>query len=44
MNVQVHGYAVALLRCALVAALFLGLAFAALAIDRRLPAGEAGAT
>jgi hypothetical protein len=38
MNVQVHGYAVALLRCALVAALFLGLAFAALGIDRKLPA------
>jgi len=37
MNVQVHGYAVALLRCALVAALFLGLAFGALALDRRLP-------
>ena len=38
MNVQVHGYAVALLRCALVAALFLVLAFAALGIDRKLPA------
>lgn len=37
MNVQVHGYAVALIRCAVVAALFLGLSFAALAADRRLP-------
>ncbi len=40
MNVQVHGYAVALLRSAMVAALFLGLAFAALGIDRKLPAAE----
>jgi len=40
MNVEVHGYAVALLRCALVAVLFLGLAFGALAIDRRLPGAE----
>lgn len=38
MNVEVHGYAVALLRCAIVAVLFLGLAGAALAIDRRMPA------
>jgi hypothetical protein len=37
MNVQVHGYAVALLRCAIVAALFLALAFGASALDRRLP-------
>lgn len=37
MNVQVHGYAVALFRCALVAALFLGMAYAALLADRRLP-------
>jgi len=36
MNVQVHGYAVALLRCAMVAALFLALAYGALALDRRL--------
>lgn len=36
MNVQVHGYAVALFRCAVVAALFLGLSFGALALDRRL--------
>ncbi len=36
MNVQVHGYAVALFRCALVALLFLGLSFGALALDRRL--------
>lgn len=44
MNVQVHGYAVALLRCVLVAALFLGLSFAALAADRRLPGVQAHAT
>jgi hypothetical protein len=37
MNAQVHGYAVALLRCAVVALLFLGLAYGALAADRRLP-------
>lgn len=36
MNVQVHGYAVALVRCAAVAALFLGLAYGALQLDRRL--------
>lgn len=36
MNVQEHGYAVVLMRCAIVAALFLGLSFAALAADRRL--------
>jgi len=36
MNVQVHGYAVALFRCAIVAALFLGLAYGALALDRWL--------
>jgi hypothetical protein len=37
MNVEVHGYAVALFRCVLVAALFLGLVFGAKALDRRLP-------
>lgn len=37
MNVEVHGYVVALLRCAIVAALFLGLAGLALVADRRLP-------
>jgi len=37
MNVEHHGYAVALLRCAIVAVLFLGLAFGALALDHRLP-------
>ena len=37
MNAQVHGYAVALFRCAIVALLFLGLAYGALAADRRLP-------
>lgn len=37
MNVEVHGYAVALLRCAVVAVLFLVLAACALAADRRLP-------
>jgi hypothetical protein len=37
MNVQEHGYAVALFRCALVALLFLGLAVGMLALDRRLP-------
>lgn len=37
MNVEIHGYAVALLRCAIVAALFLGLAFGAKSLDRRLP-------
>lgn len=36
MNVHTHGYAVALVRCALVAALFLALAFGALALDRRV--------
>ena len=36
MNVEVHGYAVALVRCVVVAVLFLGLALGALAIDRRL--------
>ncbi len=43
MNVQVHGYAVALIRCAVVAALFLGLSFAALAGDRRLRGVQAPA-
>lgn len=43
MNVQVHGYAVALIRCALVAALFLGLSCIALAADRRLPGVQAPA-
>jgi len=37
MDVEVHGYAVALGRCALVAGLFLGLAFGAQLIDRHLP-------
>lgn len=37
MNVQEHGYAVALFRCAIVAGLFLALAFGALALDTRLP-------
>jgi hypothetical protein len=37
MNAQVHGYASALFRCAMVALLFLGLAYGALAADRRLP-------
>jgi hypothetical protein len=36
MNVEVHGYATALLRCGLVALLFLALAYGALALDRRL--------
>ena len=35
--VQVHGHATALLRCAIVALLFLGLADGAPAADRRLP-------
>ena len=38
MNVGIHGYVVSLLRCAIVAVLFLGLALAALALDKRLPA------
>lgn len=37
MNVEVHGYAVALFRCLVVALLFLALAFGAKALDRRLP-------
>lgn len=37
MNVEIHGYGVALFRCVLVAALFLALAFGAKALDRRLP-------
>lgn len=36
MNVEMHGYVVALLRCAIVAGLFLGLAFGALFLDQRL--------
>lgn len=36
MNAEVHGYAVALLRCGLVAGLFLALSLGALALDRRL--------
>lgn len=36
MNVEIHGYATALLRCAIVAALFLVLAFGAMLLDRRL--------
>lgn len=42
MNVQVHGYPVVLVNCAIVAALFLALAYGALALDRRL--ARAGAT
>ena len=41
MNVQVHGYATVLLRCTLVAALFLGLAFGAEALDKRLRGARA---
>ena len=37
MNAQQHGYPVALLRCGMVASLFVVLAFGALALDRRLP-------
>ena len=37
MNVQAHGYPVVLLNCAIVAVLFLGISFGALALDRRLP-------
>lgn len=37
MDVEVHGYAVALGRCALVAGLFLSLAFGARLLDRHLP-------
>jgi hypothetical protein len=37
MNVQQHGYALALFRCAIVALLFLGLAVGMLALDRRIP-------
>ena len=37
MNAEVHGYAIALLRCAVVAALLLGLAWGAYGLDRRLP-------
>jgi hypothetical protein len=44
MNVQVHGYAVALLRCAVVAVLFLGLAYGALRLDRRLGGVRSRAT
>ena len=40
MNAQVHGYAVALLRCGIVALLFGGLALGALALDRRLSQGS----
>jgi hypothetical protein len=40
MNAQVHGYAVALFRCALVAVLFLALSFGALALDRRIGGGR----
>ena len=36
MNARVHGYAVGLMRCGLVAVLFLGLLFGALALDRWL--------
>jgi hypothetical protein len=41
MNVEVHGYVVALFRCAIVAVLFLALAFEALFFDRRLPGRSA---
>ncbi len=41
MNVGIHGYAVSLFRCAIVAVLFLGLAFGALALDKRLPSDAA---
>ena len=41
MNVEIHGYVVAVSRCVLVAALFLALAFGAKALDRRLPGGRA---
>ena len=37
MNVQDHGYPVVLVNCALVAVLFLAIAFGTLALDRRLP-------
>lgn len=37
MNVEVHGYALALSRCAIVAVLFLALAYGAFTLDRRLP-------
>lgn len=37
MNVQEHGYPVVLVNVALVALLFLAIAFGALALDRRLP-------
>ena len=37
MNAHLHGYPTALLRCAFVAVLFVGLAFATLAVDRRRP-------
>jgi len=41
MNVQVHGYPVALFRSALVATLFLGLAFSGYALDARLSGARA---
>lgn len=37
MNVQEHGYPVVLINVSIVAVLFLGIAFGALALDRRLP-------
>lgn len=41
MNAQAHGYVLALLRCGLVAILFVSVAFGALALDRRLPGLDA---
>lgn len=43
MDVQAHGYAVALGRCGLVAALFVALAFGALLVDGQLPGDRASA-
>jgi hypothetical protein len=37
MNVEIHGYATALMRCAIVAGLLLGLAWGAYGLDRHLP-------
>ena len=37
MNVQEHGYPIVLVNVSLVAILLLGIAFGALALDRRLP-------
>ncbi|WP_217923046.1 Pr6Pr family membrane protein [Miltoncostaea oceani] len=43
MDVQEHGYPVVLVNCAVVAVLFLALAYGALLLDRRLRRGGAGA-